>query len=110
MKKRTVSILALWALFFVISSPAISKSFAGSAYQEAESAGDYSDHAAGSTSLEQARSEAGNVFDTAVPDAVDLSDAGEHPTPALLRNSDGSNPYTPQRYRSLQPSAVPPLQ
>ena len=109
MMRKTVFVtmlLGFWGAAILFFN---SNCFAQSAYeqmQQAEHDGWESSH---TTDLEEARHEAGHVFDTPSdsPPPVDLSDT-EHPTPGLLRNPDGSNPYTPEQYRSLRPSPVPP--
>lgn len=111
MREKTFFVFMLLVVLLVVSGMVVSKSFADSAYQQAEQAGQSGEAAVQSSSDEGARNDAGQVFDTPSDSAppVDLSGAGEHPTPQLLRNSDGSNPYTPEEYRTLRPSVVPPL-
>ncbi len=93
-------------LLLVASGAAVSVCYAGEAEGQLQQAAENSSHAAGSTSEEQARDEAGYSFDNSnsVAPPVDLSGAGSNPTPTLLRNPDGSNPYAPK----LGPNKVPP--
>lgn len=110
MREKIFIVSMLLAVALVVSGIVVSKSFADSAYQQAEQAGQSGSNAAQGSSDESARHGAGQVFDTPseTPPPVDLRGAGEHPTPGLLRNSDGSNPYTPKKYKTLRPSVVPP--
>jgi hypothetical protein len=79
------------------------------AWGQAQQANDDGQSAVQSNSDEEASTYAGYNFDTpsVSPPVVDLSGAGEHPTPQLLRNEDGSNPYTPKKYQSLHITPPP---
>ncbi|OGI23183.1 MAG: hypothetical protein A2287_04445 [Candidatus Melainabacteria bacterium RIFOXYA12_FULL_32_12] len=98
-------------LFIILAASGVvsAKCFAQSAWNQAQDTDYYGNNAAHSSSDEGARSTAGCGFDTNCGSStvVDLRDAGEHPTPQLLRNSDGSNPYTPKKYRSLKTTPPP---
>ncbi|MDD3014397.1 MAG: hypothetical protein PHC34_11900 [Candidatus Gastranaerophilales bacterium] len=81
---------------------------ARSAWDQAQDADYYGNQAAHSSSSESARAKSGCGFDydCGSSSTVDLSQSKTR-TPSLLRNSDGSNPYTPKRYRSLHTNAPP---
>ena len=104
MKKIFIVFMLLTA-----SSVVSSKSFAYSAWDQAQDANNYGHQAVHSSSNESARSTSGCGFDKDCNSStvVDLRDAGDHPTPQLLRNPDGSNPYTPKQYRSLKTTPPP---
>lgn len=104
MRKILVTCMILAAASMVSS-----KAFAYGAWNQAEDTEYYSNNSVYSSSDEDARSTSGCGFDKdcGSPGVVDLRGAGEHPTPQLLRNSDGSNPYTPQQYRSLKTTPPP---
>lgn len=105
MKKIFIMLMLL-----AISGIAIQKSFADDALGQAQQASDDGQAAVNSTSDEGAASTAGMGFDTpsTTPPPVDLRGV-ENPTPALLRNQDGTNPYTPKQYQSLHTNPPPPL-
>jgi len=105
MKKTFIVCMLLAA-----SGLAVSKSFADSAWDQAQDVDYYSNQAAHSSSDEDARATSGCGFDTSCGSSstVDLSGAGDHPTPQLLRTSDDNdNPYIPQQYRSLHTTPPP---
>ena len=116
-----LAVTALSALLLIFSSCAKaddddyyyvdSGDYDGYSYDQADQTADDSEDAANSNSDEEASTYAGYGFDTSSGSAppVGLTGAGEHPTVQLLRNPDNSNPYTPQQYRSVKPSYVPPL-
>ncbi|MBA3031407.1 MAG: hypothetical protein FP816_21690 [Desulfobacteraceae bacterium] len=99
MKKKLFATVLLGALL-VMPGMMVSTTFAedDSALDQLKDAAENSGNAADNPSLEGARDEAGITFDTpdGTPPPVDLSGAGDHPTPQLLRNEDGSNPYEPE--------------
>lgn len=107
----------VFIVFMLLALPGISaSSFANDSFDQLQQSADDGNSAVnsysnGSYDYEGASHNASHNFDTPSDSApaVDLSGAGEHPTPALLRNSDGSNPYTPQEYRSLHTTPPPPL-
>ena len=104
----------LFIIFMLLAALAMlsTKCFAQSAYNQGEDTNYWNNQGTHSSSDEDARYKEGCGFDRncgSSPPVVDLRDAGEHPTPQLLRNSDGSNPYTPQQYRSLHTTPPPPL-
>ncbi|MBU4317507.1 MAG: hypothetical protein KKF30_09550 [Proteobacteria bacterium] len=113
MKKKLFLVTVLLGALLVFPGMMVSTCFAedDSAMDQLEDADENSSEAADDTSLEGARDEAGVTFDTPDedPPPVDLSGAGDNPTPDLLRNEDGSNPYTPEEYKTVRPSTVPPL-
>ena len=89
--KKTFIVLML----LIASSTVSTNCFAQSAFEQLQSAAGDSDSAAnsysnGSYDYEGASSSSGYNFDTSSesPPVVDLSGAGEHPTPQLLRDSD----------------------
>ena len=104
MKKKLFFVAVLLGALLVIPGMMVSTAFAedDSAMDQLEDAADNSGDAADDPSLEGARDEAGITFDTPdeTPPPVDLSGAGDHPTPQLLRNEDGSNPYAPEEMDS----------
>lgn len=108
MKKIFVAFLLLTALSLIGS-----KSFAYDSWNQAQDTDYYSNNAARNSSMEGARATSGCGFDRdcgSSPPPVDLSGAGAHPTPQLLRTSDdNNNPYIPQQYRSLRHTPPPPL-
>jgi len=110
MMKKILFMTMQLAILVAVSGMISSNSFAETAYQQSQQAGQSGSNAVQDSSDEGARQGAGQVFDTPSNSSpsVDLSGAGEHPTPGLLRNSDGSNPYTPEKYRTLRPSVVSP--
>lgn len=97
-------------VLLAVSGIFMPKCFAGDAYDQLQSTERDSEYATRSNTDEGARDNAGLNFDTPSNSAppVDLSEV-ENPTPELLRNSDGSNPYTPEKYRSLHTTPPPPL-
>jgi hypothetical protein len=113
MKKKLLFVSLVFGFFLLIPGLMVSTSFAedDSAMDQLEDVADTSEDAAEDTDLEEAREDAGITFDTPdeTPPPVDLSGAGDHPTPELLRNEDGSNPYAPEEYKTLKPGNVPPL-
>ena len=100
MNKKLFLVSVLLGAFLVIPGMMVSTSFAedDSALEQLEDVAETSGDAAEAPSLEDASEEAGITFDTPddSPPVVDLSEAGDNPTPQLLRNEDGSNPYAPE--------------
>ena len=112
MRTKLILMFMLIGVSLVLPNSFAANSFADDgAFGQLEDAADSSGDAADSNSLEDARDTSGYTFDTPdnSPPVVDLSGAGENPTPELLRNEDGSNPYTPEEYRTVRPGNVPPL-
>lgn len=104
MKKTLIA-----GLLIAASMLTISKVFADSAWDQAQNAAYWGNEAVNSKSDEEARYKSGCGFDYSCDSSVvDLSGAGDHPTPQLLRSSDDNdNPYIPQQYRSLHTTPPP---
>lgn len=102
----------IFVLFIILAASGLitTKCLAESTWDQAQDI-EHGNQETQNSSNEHARSTSGCGFDTycGSSSTVDLRGAGEHPTPQLLRNSDGSNPYTPQQYRSLHTTPPPPL-
>jgi len=98
------------SMLLAVSSVVGTKCFADS-WNQAQNTDYWSNQAAHSSSNEDAKAKSGCGFDydCGSSSVVDLSGAGAHPTVQLLKNSDGSNPYTPQQYKSLHTTPPPPL-
>jgi hypothetical protein len=106
-KSLTQSSIILTAMLFAVMTMTLQVN-AQSAYDDAGQAADDGYSATQSNSDENASYYSGQGFDTPseTPPAVDLRGI-DNPTPQLLRNEDGSNPYTPQQYRSLHINEPP---
>jgi len=106
-KKLVMSVLLLAVVTFPLKANA--EYWTGEMYGAGEQASDDGQNAVNSNSDEGATTYAGYNFDTPSesPPVVDLSGAGSNPTVQLLRNPDNSNPYTPERYRSLHINPPP---
>ena len=89
MFKKTVLFYAAAVMLIALLIPSVftpQKSFADSAYEQAQQANDSGNNASNASNLENTKQNAGVVFDTPSDSTpVDLSGAGEHPTPKLLR-------------------------
>ena len=115
MKKVSILNLALIvvALFAVFAATSLQVKAQSAWDQLQQTASDSNDaansYSNGSYDYENASHYASHNFDTPsdAPPVVDLSGAGEHPTPQLLRNEDGSNPYAPKQYNSLHTTPPP---
>ena len=110
MKKVSILNLSLVAisLFAVFTATSLQAKAYG-AWDQLQQTADDGQSATNCNSNEGASTYASYNFDTASesPPVVDLSGAGEHPTPQLLRNEDGSNPYAPKKYNSLHTTPPP---
>ena len=91
-------------MLLVVSVTMIEKSYA-QAWNQAQQVRNDSQSAANNPSKEGAKVQSGYGFDTPskTPPPVRL----QGNTPQLLRNANGSNPYTPKRYRSLHTTPPP---
>jgi hypothetical protein len=99
MNKKLFWISVVFGVLLMIPCMFVSTGFAEeSAFEQLQDAADNSGYASEDFSPEAVRDEAGYTFDNqgSTPPPVDLSGAGDHPTPDLLRNEDGSNPYAPE--------------
>ena len=91
-------------MLLVGSGAIIEKSYA-QAWNQAQQVRDDSQSAANNRSNEGAKDQSSYGFDTPSKTPPPVRLQGD--TPQLLRNSDGSNPYTPERYRSLHTTPPP---
>jgi hypothetical protein len=96
MKKKVFWLTAILGVVLILPGIPVSNGFAEqSAFEQLQDAADNSGYASEDFEPEAVREEAGYTFDNqgSTPPPVDLSGASDHPTPDLLRNEDGSNPY-----------------
>lgn len=84
------------------------QAFAQSASEQLYNVSGQSQRAAHQTTREGARAGAGSGYDTRAPSNT-AAQIGSGSTPSLLRNSDGTNPYSRYEGRAIRTTPPPPL-